>query len=228
MSIKIIGAGFPRTGTTTLKKALETLGYKDTYHFKDLIANPNKLKYWKELETTGTTDYDVLFDGFTATVDFPGYPYYKILMQQYPEAKVILTKRPFEDWYESTSKTIRRSGPQTIGAKLLLLSKMLFNKNLRNTFKCVKFVHHIFLGKQFNNKFDEMSNAEHVFYNHIEEVKNHVPKERLLIYEVSEGWSPLCEFLNLPIPQESFPHLNKKENFHEMVKTMINNAANNN
>ena len=94
-------------GVEPLKKALETLGYKDTYHFKDLIANPKKLMHWKELETKGTTDFDKLFDGFKATVDFPGYPYYKILMAQYPEAKVILTTRDVDKWYESTSKTTR-------------------------------------------------------------------------------------------------------------------------
>ena len=89
MLIKIIGAGFPRTGTTTLKKALETLGYNKTYHFKDLIANPKKLKYWQELENKGLTNFDALFDGFQATVDFPGYPYYKILLKKYPNAKVL-------------------------------------------------------------------------------------------------------------------------------------------
>jgi hypothetical protein len=126
MSIQIIGAGFPRTGTTTLKQALQILGYNDTYHFKDLIANSEKLRHWQELEDHGKTDFNRLFEGFKATVDFPGYPYYKILMNQYPEAKVILTTRDVDKWYESTSKTIRKSGPQTLFAKIILLSKMIF------------------------------------------------------------------------------------------------------
>ncbi len=225
MSIKIIGAGFPRTGTTTLKKALETLGYKDTYHFKDLIANPKKLKHWKELEEKGLTNFEQLFDGFQATVDFPGYPYYKILMEKYPDAKVILTKREVDKWYESTLKTVWKAGPQTALAKIVLLSKMIFNTSLRETFLCIKFMRNTYLKKQFNNKFATEAHAKEVFFKHIEDVKKHVPKNKLLIYDVSEGWQPLCDFLKLPVPDETFPHLNKKENFHEMVKGMIKDAA---
>lgn len=224
MSIKIIGAGFPRTGTTTLKKALELLGYDKTYHFKDLIANPYKLPHWKELENHGHTDFEALFEGYKATVDFPGYPYYKILLKNYPDAKVILTKRTFDSWYESTSKTIWKAGPQTIIAKIVLLTKMLFNKNLRATFKCIKFMRNTFLIKEFDNKFADRSHAEQVFNNHIEEVKKYVPNEQLLVYEVSQGWEPLCTFLNLPLPTEAFPHLNKKEHFHAMVQGMIQDS----
>lgn len=225
MSIKIIGAGFPRTGTTTLKKALETLGYKDTYHFKDLIANPKKLKHWKELEESSNTNFEQLFDGFQATVDFPGYPYYKILMDKYPDAKVILTKRDVDKWYESTLKTVWKAGPQTVLAKIVLLSKMIFNTSLREIFLCIKFMRKTYLKKQFNNNFASEANAKAMFFKHIEDVKKHVPENKLLIYEVSDGWQPLCDFLDKPIPDEAFPHLNKKENFHEMVKGMINDAA---
>lgn len=227
MSIKIIGAGFPRTGTTTLKKALETLGYKDTYHFKDLIANPKKLKYWKELENNSNTNFEELFEGFQATVDFPGYPYYKILLEKYPDAKVILTKREFEGWYESTLKTIWKAGPQTVFAKVVLLSKMIFNSKLRHTFLCIKFMRNTHLKKAFDNNFASKKKAKEVFYKHIEDVKKHVPENKLLIYDVAEGWDSLCDFLDLPIPEEDFPHLNKKENFHEMVKSMIKEAAKN-
>lgn len=225
MSIKIIGAGFPRTGTTTLKGALEILGYDKTYHFKDLIADPERLKYWEDLEKKGQTDFEVLFDGFVATVDFPGYPYYKILLKKYPDAKVILTKRKFEDWYKSTQKTIWKAGPQTVPAKLVLLVKMLFNRRLRNTFRCIKFMRATYLNKQFGGNFISRENAEKVFLNHLAEVAEYVPKEQLLIYDVSEGWEPLCRFLGLDIPAEPFPHLNKKEHFHAMVKGMIQEAA---
>ena len=225
MSIQIIGAGFPRTGTTTLKQALQVLGFNDTYHFKDLIAHPKKLLHWKELEASGTTDFNTLFHGYKATVDFPGYPYYKILMKQYPDAKVILSVRDVDKWYESTAKTIRKSGPQTVLAKLVLLSKMIFNSSLRDTFLCIKFMKKTYLSKQFNGQFDNEKHAKSVFQNHIEDVKAYVPKHKLLVFNAAEGWQPLCEFLNVPIPTEDFPHLNKKEHFHEMVKGMIKNAA---
>src|SRR4051812_40000810 len=99
MSIKIIGAGFPRTGTNTLRESLELLGYNKTYHMKQLLVNPQNLHYWSTLRATGTTNWEELYDGYQATVDFPCYPWYKEHMKQYPEAKVILTLRPFEKWY---------------------------------------------------------------------------------------------------------------------------------
>ena len=101
MSIKIIGAGFPRTGTTTLKRSLETLGFQRVYHMKELLVNPDMLHYWKTLDQTGTTDWDGLYANYDATVDFPCYPWYKEHMERYPEARVILTVRDFESWYKS-------------------------------------------------------------------------------------------------------------------------------
>ena len=106
MSIKIIGAGFPRTGTNTLKISLEMLGYTKTYHMKELLVHPENLHYWSALDQTGTTKWDELYDGFVATVDFPAYPWYKEHMERYPDAKVILTVRPFEKWYSSIYSTI--------------------------------------------------------------------------------------------------------------------------
>jgi len=227
MSIKIIGAGFPRTGTLTLKNALETLGYKKTYHYVDLIANSKKLKYWKELENKGHTDFETLFNGFEATVDFPGYPYYKILLKKYPEAKVILTKRDFDLWYESTYKTIWKSANKPITERLNLLKRKLLNKNLRAIFKCVKFMRRVYLLGQFDNQFNNKEQAKKVYFKHIKEVVGHVPEKQLLIYDVAQGWEPLCQFLELPIPPQEFPHLNKRENFHNMVKKMIAKASKN-
>ena len=225
MSIKIIGAGFPRTGTMTLKKALETLGFDKTYHYKDLIADSKRLKYWQELEQTGQTNFEKLFEGFEATVDFPGYPYYKILLEKYPDAKVILTKRNFDEWYESTYKTIWKSANKPFIDRLKIYKRKVFNKNLRPIFKCIKFMRRVYLYGQFNNNFSSKEHAKKVYYEHINEVTNYVPKSQLLIYDVSEGWNPLCSFLDVPIPKTDFPHLNKKEDFHNMVKEMIKNAS---
>jgi len=225
MSIQIIGAGFPRTGTMTLKKALETLGYNQTYHFKNLLAKPSDLKYWLELDTNSTTNFEKLFDGYAASVDFPGYSYYKILLEKYPTAKVILTHRTFESWYESTYSTIWKAGPQTPLAKKELKAKMLANPNLKNTFDCIKFMRSTHLEKKFGGDFTSKTHTEKIFLQHIEEVTDFVPKENLLIYNVSEGWTPLCNFLSLPLPKVPFPHLNKKEDFHQMVKKMIESSA---
>ena len=87
MSIKIIGAGFPRTGTNTLKRSLEILGYEKTYHFKDLILNPENLHYWETLRDTGTTKWDEIYDGYQGSVDFPCYPWYKEHMERIPRCQ---------------------------------------------------------------------------------------------------------------------------------------------
>ena len=221
MAIKIIGAGFPRTGTTTLKNALETLGFMETYHFKDLFANPEKVKYWQQLEKTGQTDFDTLFEGYQASVDFPGYPYYKILMKKYPEAKVILTKRDFEAWYLSTHKTIYQVKPRTVVNKIGRMLNYCVDRKFRNKIRCINFVQQRYIGKQFDGKFTSKAEAEKVFFQHLKEVESFVPKEKLLVFDVREGWEPLCRFLDVPIPAEAFPHLNKKEQFPTMLNIMI-------
>ena len=219
--LKVIGAGFPRTGTTTLKKCLEILGYDKCYHMKELFVKPERLKYWLELDRTGQTDWDTLFKGYQACVDVPGYPYYKKLMERYPDAKVILTHRPFDQWYESASTTVRKAGPQTILEKLGMLWQMLFDGNLRKRVKAIQFFEGIFWDKQFQGQFNDKTAAQKVFHQHIEEVQSYVPEDRLLVYDVSQGWEPLCQFLGKEIPEQPFPHLNKKENFKEMLGHLI-------
>ena len=116
MSIKIIGAGLPRTGTNTLKQSLEQLGYKHVYHMKELLVNPDKLHLWKTLDETGDTDWDALYEGYDGTVDFPGYPWYKEHMKRYPDAKVILngSKKSFlpKDYRETSGikNSLKSSG----------------------------------------------------------------------------------------------------------------------
>jgi len=221
MALKIIGAGFPRTGTTTLKQCLEILGYQKCYHMKELLVNPDMLSYWLNIEENGTTDWDTLYDGYEATVDFPGYPYYKEHMEKYPDAKVILTIRPFENWYNSAYSTVWKAGPQNIRQKMVMLTRILLNPRLKKVISCIKFVKRVFWEKQFQGKFEDKEFAEKIFNQHIEEVKAHVPPEKLLIYDVRDGWGPLCKFLNVAEPMDELPHLNKKENFKAMLEELM-------
>lgn len=221
MSIKVIGAGLPRTGTNTLKEALEKLGFSKTYHMKELLAHPENLHYWHTLRDSGTTNWDALYNGYQATVDFPAYPWYKEHLQQYPDAKVILTTRPFDKWYSSISDTIWKAGPQTLPQKLGMMLKLLFNPRLRKVIQCVKFAKRMIFQHHFKGRFQDKVFAETMFNQHIAEVKAHVPANKLLIFDVSEGWEPLCRFLGVPVPNEPIPHLNKKENFREMLTDIM-------
>lgn len=221
MSIKIIGAGFPRTGTTTLKRSLETLGFAHVYHMKELLVNPHKLHYWKTLDESGDTNWEGLYEGYDATVDFPGYPWYKEHMKRYPDARVILTVRDFESWHKSVFKTVWQAGPQTAPEKIKMLFKLLTNTRVRNVVKCIKFFKKIFFAQKMQGKFMDKAFAEKVWLDHIAEVKAYVPKEKLLVYDVRDGWGPLCKFLGAKEPSEPLPHLNKKENFKEMLPELM-------
>lgn len=220
-TLHIIGAGFPRTGTTSLKNSLEILGFNKCYHMKELLVDPDQLSLWLSLEKTGTTDWNKLYDGYQATVDFPGYPFYKEHMKKYPDALVILTIRPFEKWYTSAFSTVWTAGPQNLPEKVELLFRQLFNPRLRKVIRCIKFVKRALWGKQFQGRFKDKAFAEKIFNQHIADVKAFVPPEKLLIYDVSEGWKPLCDFLKVPEPSNDFPHLNKKENFKIMLANLM-------
>jgi len=221
MSLKIIGAGLPRTGTNTLKQSLEQLGLKHVYHMKELLVNPDKLHYWKTLEETGDTDWDALYEGYDGTVDFPGYPWYKEHMKRYPDAKVILTVRDFESWYKSVDSTVFRAGPQTPADKLKMLIKVLFNPRIRKVVMVIKWFKKVFFANQLQGKFEDKAFAKQFWENHLAEVKASVPKDKLLVYDVRDGWPPLCKFLGVPEPPEPLPHLNKKENFKEMLPKLM-------
>lgn len=221
MSIKIIGAGMPRTGTNTLKESLERLGFTKTYHMKELLVHPENLHYWKTLKETGSTDWNGLYNGYEATVDFPAYPWYKEHMKQYPDAKVILTVRPFDKWYDSVHSTVWQAGPQTLPQKLAMMAKLLMNPRLRKVIGCVKLAKEMIFKIHLEGKFKDKAFAEKIFNQHIENVKAHVPADKLLVYDVREGWGPLCKFLGKPEPSEPLPHLNKKENFKAMLVELM-------
>jgi len=221
MSIKVIGAGLPRTGTNTLKQSLEQLGNKHVYHMKELLVNPEKLHLWKTLDETGDTDWDALYEGYDGTVDFPGYPWYKEHMKRYPDAKVILTVRDFDAWYKSVDSTVFRAGPQTPGEKIKMMGKLLTSARARNVVKCIKWFKKCFFAERLQGKFEDKEFAKKFWEDHIAEVKAYVPADKLLVYDVRDGWAPLCKFMGVPEPDEPLPHLNKKENFKAMLPKLM-------
>jgi hypothetical protein len=226
MELQVIGAGFPRTGTTSLKASLEALGYEKCHHMKELFMEPDTLPYWKELKETGSTDFDTLFDGFRAAVDFPAYPFYKELMDRYPDASVILTVRDFDAWYESAQRTIRQVDPKGLQERIAHFYRRMTNAQVRKAWDCVRFFKQHFWKEVMQGRFEDKAFAREVFQAHIERVKAEVPSDRLLVYDVKEGWGPLCEFLGKSVPEGDFPELNKKENFNEMLKMLLKGSMN--
>ena len=221
MSIQVIGAGFGRTGTKSLQLALEQLGFGKCYHMEMLLRNPGGIQYWNEADKTGNTDWNSLFkDEYHSIVDFPGSIYYQQLANYYPEAKVVLTVRDPEKWYESVRKTIFAFDPG-IGLKLKMLLMLPFSSTARNLFKVILHNDSVIWKKLFNGKFKDKAYAIQRYQEHIEEVKRNIPANRLLVYEVKEGWEPLCQFLNKPVPDTPFPNTNKGEDFHTWATGIV-------
>jgi len=220
MSIQIIGAGFGRTGTKSLQLALEVLNFHKCYHMESLLRNPRHVSQWNNAYLEKPVDWNFIFKNYKAIVDFPGSMYYKELAKHYPEAKVILTIRDPENWYKSALKTIFSFDP---GAKLKLkmLLKLPFSRKARNLLKVVTLNDKSIWNKFFEGKFKDHDYAVSKFNSHIEEVKQTIPENRLLVFEVKDGWEPLCDFLNLPIPNIPFPNTNAGEDFHTWARGIV-------
>ncbi|HZS76708.1 MAG TPA: sulfotransferase [Ktedonobacteraceae bacterium] len=213
-TIKVIGAGFGRTGTLSLKAALEELGFGPCYHMTEVFHHPEHVPLWVAASNGERIDWNDIFAGYSATVDWPGCAFYEELMQVYPDAKVILTTRDPEAWYESALNTIyqisRRMNQATHPTLMEHVAKRFFPGGSgigRITQKLV-------WENTFHNRFEDKAYAIQIFNQHIEEVKQRVPPDKLLVYSVKEGWEPLCAFLGVDVPAGTpFPHLNERGSF---------------
>ncbi|GIH97983.1 sulfotransferase family protein [Planobispora siamensis] len=208
--LQVIGAGLGRTGTSSLKIALEHLGFAPCYHMFEVLGDIERMRQWTAVAQGAAPDWEAIFHGYRACVDFPAAAYWRELADHYPEAKVILTLRDPDAWYESARKTIFRLprvlrhpvlGPalRTVlpaQARLTAFTRMLsaVNQDRRD----------IVFDRASALKYYERHNAE---------VRASVPPERLLIYRVGQGWEPLCDFLGVPVPGTPFPRANDSSRF---------------
>jgi len=199
--ILVIGAGFGRTGTLSLKEALETLGYS-CYHMKELFHKRHS-KLWM---VEGEPDFTKIFSEYNATCDWPACSFYKEQFKRYPDAKVILTLRDPEKWYKSCLETIYE-------LTHVLKFPLSFNSALKLSDKFV------WMGT-FKGRFKDKDYAISVYQKHVEEVQQTIPKEKLLLFDVASGWKPLCEFLSEPIPDVPFPHVNDTATMRKLIQTM--------
>ncbi len=200
MGLSVIGTGFGRTGTLSLKQALETLGVGRCYHMMEVIQNPAHIPIWSDAADGTAIDWEALYDGYSATVDYPSTRFWRELTTAYPNAKVIHTVRDPARWYDSAINTIfqhMNSPPPEVS----LLASL------------VAMARKVVFEQTFDGRIDDRDYAIEVFERHTEDVKHVIDVERLLIFEVAEGWEPLCTFLDLPVPSEPFPRANEREEF---------------
>jgi hypothetical protein len=221
--LHVIGVGFGRTGTASLKVALEQLGFGPCYHMIELVEHPERVDEWIAA-ADGRADWDRVFAGYRSTVDWPGAAFWRGLVGAYPEAKVILTVRDPERWYDSASSTIfRRMRPPASPAARLVGRLMLRSNPAMRRLGVIP--RRLIWEGVFDGRFDDRAYAIEVFERHTREVRELVPPERLLTYEVSAGWGPLCDFLGVPVPATPFPRLNDAESFRRMQRRRMLEAV---
>jgi hypothetical protein len=202
VGLGIIGAGFGRTGTLSLKTALEELGLGPCHHMYEVRRSPEQIAFWDAASRGEPMDWDRVFSGYASQVDWPAAAYWRELSTHFPKAKVILTVRDPEAWYASITKTImpaselgRTDDPDAMGRAG---SEIIYRVALRGIFQ---------------DRLADKAYALKVYAQHQRDVIEAIPSSRLLVYNVQEGWEPLCRFLGVDIPEAAFPASNSTAEF---------------
>ena len=209
--MRVIGAGFGRTGTTSLKAALQELGFGPSYTLSEVFRNPEHVSVWEAASDPAgkEVDWEGFLAGYGVAVDWPACSFYEELMQAFPEARVILSVRDPAEWYESMRSTIyglRRLTDGPIPVRAAFALAWLFVPGVVGT---VRLADRLVWEGTFDGRFEDRSYAMGVFERHNDAVRRRVPPERLLVFDAREGWEPLCDFFGVEAPDEPFPRLNE-------------------
>ncbi|MCB2117605.1 MAG: hypothetical protein KDE00_15265 [Rhodobacteraceae bacterium] len=206
MGLQVIGSGFGRTGTKSLKAALERLGYGPCHHMHEIVENPGQVVHWQRLAAGEPVNWEAAFAGYRSQVDWPGAHVWRELAETFPSAKVVHTVRPEDKWWASFHKTI--------GKLLARYEELPLPPHIHD----ILAAWNGFAGKTtFDGVLDDRDIAIAAYRLRTEEVRAALPPERLLVFDVAEGWGPLCAFLGCDIPEEPFPHHNLRADFWEVL-----------
>jgi hypothetical protein len=194
MALRLIGSGLGRTGTKSLQTALNMLGFGPCHHMVEVFAHPESVPLWIEA-AEGRPNWEKIFEGYVSVVDYPGAAYWRQLAAYYPDAKVLHSVRDPDAWFESTQATIFAPGMQTTTP----------DRPMSAFFAS-------FLGDIREHLHDRAFMTDY-FLRHTEAVKRTIAPDRLLIYEVGQGWAPICRFLGVPVPDAPYPSENSQAEF---------------
>lgn len=206
MALSVVGAGWGRTGTASLKLALEQLGLGPCHHMHEVRRTPGQLEHWEAAASGRPMDWEAVFAGFRSAVDWPSAAFWRELAAFYPDAKVILSVRPAERWWTSFSGTIKallddpREPEEPSFARLRAMSRAIIAEG------------------SLRGAYDSRESAVTAFERHVEKVTAEIAADRLLVFDVAEGWPPLCGFLGVPVPPTPFPRTNSTAEFWEAIR----------
>ncbi len=200
MALSIIGPGFGRTGTNTLRLALQELGFGPCHHMFEVFAHPETAADWQRALNGETMDWDEVLHGYVSQVDWPGAYFWRDLLDWSPDAKVLLSVRDEESWFKSITNTIFavRADPQKIDDPRQRALASMVNE---------------LIDRAIGSKERDRDTVLKAYRRNIEEVTSDVPPEKLLKFDVRQGWEPLCEFLDVPVPDQPIPRTNTTEDF---------------
>jgi hypothetical protein len=203
MALEIIGPGFGRTGTHSLKLALERLGFGATHHMYEVRDHPEQLPAWEAVARGESVDWDAVFQGYRSQVDWPGARVWRELAHHWPAARVILTVRDPDAWFDSVQATIaaflaaRGRHPDPHANAIAMMGQALVAEQV------------------FDDRLTDRAHATRVFRDHVAAVQAEIAPERLLVFDVRDGWEPLCTFLGVPVPDTPYPRTNSSKAFKE-------------
>lgn len=207
MSLQVIGSGFGRTGTASLKIALEKLGFGPCHHMTEIFGHPEQVATWQAYVAGQPVDWGKFFEDYRSQVDWPGALAWRELAAAYPDAKVIHSVRPEDSWWASFSATIAQ-----------LISTYRDNDTLPpHSIAMMGAMETAFANQIFRGPCTDRDVALAAYRKHTEAVRAAIPPGRLLVYDVAEGWEPLCAFLGVAVPEEPFPRTNSTEEFLQRV-----------
>lgn len=208
MELEVVGAGFGRTGTQSLKLALEELGVGPCYHMMEVFGNTEHIPLWAAATRGETPDWDTLFANYRSTVDWPGCAFWRDLAAKNPNARILLSYRDSDDWYDSFHNTIYQAmtrdpppEPAWVAAHHEMTRQLVLEQAL-------------------GGRPDDRAHAIRCYEDHNEAVRSEVASDRLILHEVGAGWEPLCIGLNLPVPDKPYPKTNNTKEFRERMALM--------
>ncbi len=185
----------------TMKQALGTLGFGPTHHMTEVMAHPEQLAHWKAIFAGQDVDWAEVYDGYGSQVDWPGAAYWQEASIAFPDAKVIHTERPEDDWWASYNSTI--------GKFFAVLDTLELPPEFAYIFGTMK----AGLPSRTFGDFTNRNSAIAGYRANNARVRDLIPADRLLVFNVADGWEPLCRFLDVPVPDAPFPRSHARDEF---------------